>query len=668
MISRRKILVLGLTAPWLGACSGGAGSVENRSTPVAPGAPDLPSASRLGTYGRRIASWAQLEKATGSSTLVSTDVPPFADGANKVLRLGQHVLLSSGEQSPIDGGQAYLPQGAAGFSAGIWVKNPNARTLNFVLSIYNAEASHSVKWNCAIEPGNTWTFLTLSPTQQLAAGWYPGTDAINFVRVSQQDNVAEGPWLTGEYLLFGNVYVEVAGRPMFLITFDDGFDSQRNPNPRPIQSGLAYVISTNANVLVTAVAHKLILGEPIAFTDVAPTGLQLGTTYWVSGVPDPAAFTLATDEAFSTSAATSGFAGTANYQYAGTSLRSGQQIVESHGFKGSLFLVPAWLGTTGLYGYGGRVNKFMSAEDAKAMHAAGWSVGSHSNTHPSSKDNAGLRLLGPYGYFLSNTVDNLPPAYVATWSLGPANRRRAIHAAAGTNAVTFENPHKFLVNFPVVFSDVAPPGLRIGTTYYCQSIPTPNTATFATDQGSLTATALITADWSGIANYRYAGSSNDDSAIYADIQAGVAGVAALGIPTGAKFFALPQGSADEYVRSACIRAKLTWVRGASLHAHTIPVGRPSGGGLSGIANTPGGWLAQPDCVQTDAALAPSITAIKTYVNDTITQGACGCSYHHDVGGGTIANLDNLCAYLRKKADAKLIDVVTLDEMAVALKF
>ena len=667
MITRRKVLIFGLTAPWLSACGGGGSGSGTQLAPVTPPSPIPPTpAPNPSQYGHRVASWAQLEKVTGSGTLVSNDLPPLADGASTVLRLGQNMLQSSGEQSPVDGNQAYLPQGAAGFSAGIWVKNPNTRTLNFALYFYNANASHYVKWNCAIEPGNAWTFLTLSPSQQVTANWNRGADAINFVRVTQQDNMAEGPWRDGEYLLFGNVYVEVASRPMFLITFDDGFDSQRNP--KPAQPELSYVISTNADVLVTASAHKLVLGEPIAFTDVAPTGLQLGTSYWVSSLPGPTSFTLATDETLGTIASTSGFAGTANYRYAVTQLRSGQQIVESYGFKGNLFLVPSWLGRTGVSGYGGGANKFMSPEDAKAMYAAGWSVGSHSNTHPSSADNAGLRLLGPYGYFLSNTVDNLPPAYVATWGLGPAHRRRAIGATVGSNLVTFENPHKFLMNFPIVFADTAPPGLSVGTTYYCQSIPSPTTATFATDQGSLQATALVAANWSGSANYRYAGSSNDDSAIYADIQAGVAGVAALGIPTAAKFFALPQGSADEFVRSACIRAKLTWVRGASLHAHTIPVGRPSGGGLSGVANTPGGWLAQPDCVQTDAALAPSITAIKNYVDETITQGACGCSYHHDVGGGTIANLDNLCAHLRKKADAKAIDVVTLDQMAAVLKF
>ena len=669
MVSRRKVLIFGLTAPLLGACSGGGGSSGNQLAPVSSGgATPPPPPPGSGVYGHRMASWTQLAKTAGASSLAPNDLPPAADGASSALRLGQSSLQSYAEQSPVDGSQAYLPQGANGFTAGIWVKNPNGRTLNFALYFFNVGAGHYVKWNCAIDPGNAWTFLTLSPTQQISGSWNPGTDAINAVHVAQQDNMAEGPWLPGEYLLFGNVYVEVATRPMFLLTFDDGFDSQRNPNTDPIVSGTAYVASSSANVLVTADTHQLVLGEPIAFTDVAPNGLQLGATYWVSAVPNHTSFSLATDASLSTPAATSGFKGAANYQFAGTPLRSGQQIVESYGFKGSLFLVPSWLGTTGIYGYGGRANKFMSADDAKAMYAAGWSIGSHTNTHPSSADNAGLRLLGPYGYFLSNSVDNLPSRYVANWGLGPAHRRRAVHAVAGANIVTFENPHHFLINLPIVFTDAAPAGLNVGVTYYCQSIPSPTTATFATDQGSLGATAVVSADWAGMANYRYAGSANDDSAIYADIQAGVAGVAALGIATAAKFFALPQGSADDYVRSACLRARLTWVRGASLHAHTIPVGRPSGGGLSNIANTPGGWLAQPDCAQTDAALAPSIATIKTYVDETITQGACGCSYHHHVGGGTIANLDNLCAYLRRKADAKVIDVVTLDQMAAVLKF
>jgi hypothetical protein len=129
---------------------------------------------------------------------------------------------------------------------------------------------------------------------------------------------------------------------------------------------------------------------------------------------------------------------------------------------------------------------------------------------------------------------------------------------------------------------------------------------------------------------------------------------------------LPQGAADIYVRSACLRAGLQWVRGASDHAHTIATGYPTGGGLSDIPNVPGGWLAQPDSIQTDNIDAPSIGAITGYIDDGITQQACGCSYHHAVGGATVANLDGTCAALRMRADRGLVKVVTLDEMAALL--
>ena len=674
MVTRREVLIFGLTAPWLTACGGGSkdGSKEflpsaspsgpAGSPPASPGQAALPN---QGTYGTRIASWERLRLSAGVSALTKTDIPPAAEGETSVLRLGQSAGGSYGEQDDPVVGPAFVPKGTTpGFSAGVWVKNPGPRTLNFDLTVVDVPGKHQVGWHCAIEPTNTWTFLTLSPSQQLVRDWPFGQAAIGSVRIAQKDNGPEGAWLAGETLLFGNVYADVSARPLFMITFDDGFDSQRNTHPAPDST---YVKIATGAVFTTADDHFLIVGEPIIFPDVAPNGLVAGTIYWVQTVLGPVSFKLATDKALATPALSTGFTGVANFNYAKSPLSSGQQIVESYGFKGNLFLVPSWLGTEGVYGYGRRPNKFMSAADAKAMYSDGWSVGSHSNTHPSSRDNAGLRLLGPYGYFLSNTVDNLPALYVSTWQLGAANRRRAIAAAAGTNLVTFENPHHFLVNMPIVFTDAVPSGLSAGATYYCQSIPSPTTATFASDQGSLTSTALITSDWFGIANYRFAGASNDDTAIYADIQAGVAGVSALGIPTGSKFFALPQGSSDVYVRSACIRAGLHWVRGASLHTHTIPVGLPTGGGLSGIENTPGGWLAQPDCVQSDGATSPSNSAIEAYINDTIIQGACGCSYHHEVALPTLSNLDNMCGYLRDRVNAKLIDVVTLDQMAEKLQ-
>lgn len=618
MVNRREVLILGAASVLCSACGGGGGGGQNTvtasgstpgpipvPTPTPPPAPapapaptpaPAPSPAPTPTpapspapppvgdtkppalarvYGTQIVDWKQVDHVTGSSaieTTSATDAP-----SPSVLRMTQSAPASSCQQVVLGSAAGLVPKGTApGFTVGMWVRNPQSRTLNFKFAVLNARGTAEVAWNCAVDPSNGWVFLTMSPTQQLLMGWQFGIDTVGSVRVSQQDAMSEGPWQAGESLLFGPVYVDLAYRPSFFITFDDGFVSQRH----------------------------------------APSA----------------------------------------------SVPSGQQVVERYGFKGTLFIVSSWLDTSGVYGYGKRRNTFLTTDDVKAMHAEGWAIGSHSSTHPSSLENAGLRLLGPYGYFLSNPVDNLPAAYVKTWGLDAAFRRRVTGASAGSAVLSFENQHKLLVNMPIVFTDTAPPGFAVGTVYYCQNTPSATTATFATDRGSLASTVFATANWSGMANYRYPGSANDESAIYADIMEGIAGLARIGINTGAKYFALPQGSADRYVRSACIRAGIKWIRGASFNGQTFAFGRPTGGGLSQIADQPGGWLAQPDCIQTDAAVTPSPDQIRAYVDRTVTLGACGCSYHHDVAENTVDNLTSLCAYLKTRVDAKEIDVITLDQL------
>jgi hypothetical protein len=653
MVSRREVLVLGGTL-LLSAC-GGSGSGRS-------GAP----AGVAGPYGVPVASWSGSLHANGDVQLSPGD-QPSAQASNLALRLGWGTPSSAAQQDVLPAARSYIPPTAApGFSVAIWARNRGARTLTFRLRLFDSSGGRQVSWDCAVDPLDRWILLTMSPSQHAFANWEFGQDAMGAVRVEQQDDTPEGPWQPGDYLLFGEVYVDVPGQALFLITFDDGFDSQRNPAPPLPNSPSNHVTRTDNGVFFTVGMHTVVVGDAIVFPGPAPGGLLPSTPYWIRTIPAPDAFTLAPDATLATGVASSGFVGDAAFEFANNPAGSGQQIVESYGFKGSMFLVPGWLGTTGIYGYSRRPNKFMSVADALAMHAQGWSVGSHSFSHPSSAENAGLRLLGPYGYFLSDPVDFLPAQYVRAWGLDASFRRRAIRADAGVNVVTFENPHRFLVNMPITFVDAAPPGFVPGMTYYCQSIGSPVSATFASDQGSLNATVAVTAGWTGLASYRYPGATLDDSAIYQDIIAGIAGLEALGIPTGTRFFALPQGAADIYVRSACLRAGLQWVRGASDHAHTIATGYPTGGGLSDIPNVPGGWLTQPDSIETDNFSDPSIGAITGYIDDGITQRACGCSYHHAVAGATVANLDGTCASLRARAERGLVKVVTLDEMAALL--
>lgn len=647
----------------------------------------FPKRMRRGTYGRLVAGWSGATASpVGLVSFPTGDLPPFADNATKCLELGQDPAVSRVQQS-CEGGQFYMPLGrgtgpaatptTGGYSVGVWVKNPGVRTLNFYVQIFNAAANRSCMFNCAAEPGD-WRFITVSPTQDAGGTWQRGVDSVNLVRLSQKDDGAEGPWQVGERLRFSNVYVDCAARPRFLLNFDDGYSTQRYPFAGPIISGTANVTSTAANVLTTATAHGLVIGAPIQFTDTAPTSLALGTTYWVQTVPSSTSMTLTTDASLQNVAATTGFAGLARWSYAGTQDRSVQQIVESYGFRGSLFPVGAWMGTTGKYGYGGGSVSYLSASDILAMWNDGWAVGSHSNTHPSNADGAGagLRLLGPYGYYLSNPFDNLPAQYLTNFGITSAWRKRV---TAGTQAspsvFTTENPHQFLINQPIVFTDVAPTGCQLGVTYFVRTVPTTSTFTLATDQGTLVAAVNnTTGAFSGTCNYRHPGSALDDSGIYADIVAGAEAYKAIGITTAYKFFALPQGGWDQYVRSACIRAGFQWVRGITTPttAHTITVGYPSGGGFP---YQDGGWMQQLDCVQTDGVIplgTPDANAangtLTGYVNETITQGACGCSYHHALSPSTLIALDRLCSYLRVKSDLGQIDVLTCDEVAKELGF
>lgn len=588
MTTRREVLILGAAAVCLSACGGGGGNSgttlaaggTSTRTPLpapTPAPTPAPPPAPQGVHGTKIAEWTKLINPVGASVIASTG----GDGApsGTLLKVEQGAQSAVGQQLVLPEVTGLVPKGTdPGFPVGIWACNPGRRTLTFRFCILNSDGSKEIFWNCAVDPSAGWVFLTMSPTQQVRLGWQFGVDAPVSVRILQIDNQGEDPWQPGEYLLFGAVYVDLSYRPVFLITMDDGFASQRH-------------------------------------------------------APSP-------------------------------TVASGQQVVERYGFKGSLFIVPGWLGTEGVYGYGKLKCAFLSAADVLAMHAEGWAIGSHSNTHPSSRDNAGLRLLGPYGYFQSNPIDNLSEVYARTWSLNSGHRRRVIGATAGNEFLAFENDPQLLVNQPIVFTDGAPPGFAVGTIYYCQETPTPGTASFATDRGTLLKTVVPTANWSGLANYRYPGSANDDSAIYADIMAAIDALTAMGITTGGSYFALPQGAADRYVRSACIRAGIKWIRGASYRGQTFAFGRPTGGSLSQLGEAPGGWIAHPDCVQTDGGVTPSVDQITQYVDTAVRLGACGCSYHHDVQSNTIGNLDALCAYLKTQSDARLIDVLTLDQLTL----
>jgi len=70
-------------------------------------------------------------------------------------------------------------------------------------------------------------------------------------------------------------------------------------------------------------------------------------------------------------------------------------------------------------------------------------------------------------------------------------------------------------------------------------------------------------------------------------------------------------------------------------------------------------MGQADSVQTDGVT--TLQQVYTYIDECIAQGATGTNYHHQLDATNAVILDGMCSYLRAKADAGLIDVMTTEE-------
>lgn len=156
------------------------------------------------------------------------------------------------------------------------------------------------------------------------------------------------------------------------------------------------------------------------------------------------------------------------------------------------------------------------------------------------------------------------------------------------------------------------------------------------------------------------GSTNDDSAIYADIVAARDDMLARGFPD-AWHLALPQGGFDEPVRTACVRAAFKTVRGVSgagQFGWRIPVGKMAHGTLNASVPLMSAWINLGGSVQYDGA-AVSEAQILAHIDETIRLGATSSAYGHTDANSSMSKFTAMCAHLKTKSDANLIDVVTV---------
>ena len=324
--------------------------------------------------------------------------------------------------------------------------------------------------------------------------------------------------------------------------------------------------------------------------------------------------------------------------------RSSKQMMDYYGFRGTVFLTGKVFNAT---------SQGATTSDILPLLDAGWSVGSHSMTHPVNAAGDGLRLLGPMGYNLSRQAGN------------GRNDCRVTSTTASTDTLTCEGNHNLSVGSRIVFYDQVPTGLQAGVTYWPFSASGNTFKLAATESLANAGTAInLTSDWTGAAEYRFAGSANDDSAIYADIMAGIDWISSFGLRGHEQYFALPQGGWDHFVRTAVERAGIRYTRGIattsvthrSIHMGLTNSARPTGGTVSSSPHWACGWPEQADAISTDNVY--SLAQATAYVDACITNGYTGANYHHNAND-TPDVLDGLLAYLKTKSDAGLIDVVTM---------
>lgn len=356
-------------------------------------------------------------------------------------------------------------------------------------------------------------------------------------------------------------------------------------------------------------------------------------------------FIIRTDDGFDSNVA-NGAGYPAGYPTSGGNYND---IFTYYGFVGTALITPSLVGTSG----------YLTLAQLQTMATAGWSFCNHSYSHPYNSTSHGLGLLGPYGYWYSQLVTQ---GYLTTEA-----DRQVITCVAATNVLTTKADHKFNTGTPYVFVDWGGgdviPGVTLGTTYWIKTTPSATTFTLAPD-ATLATTVDITGDVTatGNANYRYYGSSVDDSAIYDDIMLAKQTLDGYGLTNmHSDWLAIPQGGWDPYVMSAIQRAGFySWnTCNPATGQIALPVGKIAGGGNSGSTWHMNGWIEIPGSIQCDGS--PTITQIKAFVDQCVRVGGTGAAHVHGISAAVATTYDALCAYLQLKQRQGLIDVVTLTE-------
>jgi hypothetical protein len=211
---------------------------------------------------------------------------------------------------------------------------------------------------------------------------------------------------------------------------------------------------------------------------------------------------------------------------------SGLSIVQAFGLKATCYVLTSCVGKAG--------NFMTLAQLLELQNTYGWCIAFQSAANPLDLNNAGLRLLGPYGYDLKTNVYTSIASVDTSANTITTTAAHKITRVTGTAGVQGYPVEVYGTNLPAPLQTGTKYWLRETTTTAFQLHPTEADANANTNAIDLTTTGTV-----GNFDYRYWGSANDGTAIAADFTAGQAQMQAWGL-SGWRHYAPNQGAYDTY--------------------------------------------------------------------------------------------------------------------------
>ena len=322
-----------------------------------------------------------------------------------------------------------------------------------------------------------------------------------------------------------------------------------------------------------------------------------------------------------------------------------QDILAYYGYVGTAYVVPGRINA----GQGWDTQTLCTWEELEALQTAGWSIGSHSYTHP--------EMTGGYGFGM--LVQGATP-------FGPITS-----ISAATDTVT-KTSHLWLDENPIVLGGSGVPSpLVAGETYYCIYVDANNFKVASSLANAKAGTAIDLTSDGDAANcyFGWPGADSTGDGVYNEFYNAYTELTSRGF-TAAPHFAFPQGAANHYL----IMRALAAARAAGV----IKTTRAIGGGLAGsLAGANGGELGAPGTSAFGSAIPASSAGvlaselptkiscdsggsttaqIKEYIDNVVKYGWTGCTLsHYGTAAGAVL-LDYACSYAKSLEEKGMLDV------------